>query len=158
MFDQTSNKESTHNAFRVLPLKLCSDVAQFRFLIGCFFPLGLVMFAEVAKRSNICLETKCWMEMFDLDQTSESIQIQCWERRLNGQTCSSNTTFDENVWSFSRCFTKRSLKHIQQQTTWWIFITWAITWKSDTLFFLYRALVSQRRISKPYNKSILCLC
>ena len=41
MFDQASNKESLHNAFCVLPLKLCSDVTQIRFLIGCFFPLAL---------------------------------------------------------------------------------------------------------------------
>ena len=53
MFDQTSNKVSTHNTFFVLPPKLCSDITQIRFVIGCFFPLALGLFAEVAKRSNI---------------------------------------------------------------------------------------------------------
>ena len=53
MFDQTSNKVSPHNAFCVLPLKLCGDVTQIRFLIGCLFPLALGFFTEVPKRSNI---------------------------------------------------------------------------------------------------------
>ena len=49
-FDQTSNKLSPHNDFCVLPLNLYSDVTQIRFLNGCFFPLVLGLFAEVAKR------------------------------------------------------------------------------------------------------------
>ena len=49
VFDQTLNKVSPHNAFCV-PLKLCSDVTQIRFLIGCFFPIALGLFTEVAKR------------------------------------------------------------------------------------------------------------
>ena len=42
------------------------------------------------------------MKMFDLHQTWEAIQMQYWERRLNGQTCSFSTMLDENVWSVSR--------------------------------------------------------
>ena len=54
VFDQTSNKVSPHNAFCVLPLQVCSNVTQIGFLIGCFSPLGFALFAEAAKRSNIC--------------------------------------------------------------------------------------------------------
>lgn len=62
VFDQTLNKASAHNAFHALLLKLCSVVTQICFLIDCFFPLGLVLFAEVAKGSNISSERKMWDE------------------------------------------------------------------------------------------------
>ena len=69
MFDETSNKVSLHNAFCVLPLKLCSDVTQIRFLIGCFFRLGLALVND----QTFAREAKCWMKMFDRDQTWEAI-------------------------------------------------------------------------------------
>ena len=46
---------------------ISSDVSQIRFLIGCFFPLGLVSDQTFAR------EAKCWMKMFDLDHTWEVI-------------------------------------------------------------------------------------
>ena len=39
-----------------------------------------------------------------LDETSKAIEKKCWEKRLNGKTCSSDTMLKENVWSFSRGF------------------------------------------------------
>ena len=49
------------------------DVIQI--LTGCFFPLVLALFAEVAKINDQTFagEAKCWMKMFDLDQTWEAI-------------------------------------------------------------------------------------
>ena len=39
----------------------------FLFLIGCFFPVELALFEEVAKRLNrIAHEAKCWMIVFSL--------------------------------------------------------------------------------------------
>ena len=54
MFDQTSSPD---NAFCVLPLKLWRARPQIRFLIGCFFPfeLALFAFAHEAKVGWKCL-------------------------------------------------------------------------------------------------------
>ena len=49
VFDQILNKMIPYNAFYVLPWKFCRDVTQIRYMIGCFFSLGLALFAEVAK-------------------------------------------------------------------------------------------------------------
>ena len=82
MFDQTSMKVSPHKAFCVLPLQFCSDVTQIGFLIGCFFPLGLALFAKVVNDQTFACEGKGWMNtavclIYNVDQTWEAIKMQC---------------------------------------------------------------------------------
>ena len=43
---------------------------------------------------------KCWLKIFDQDQTWKS-HLNAYERRLNGQRCSSKRMLDETIFSFS---------------------------------------------------------